>query len=102
MAASERAAENFNQSVFDDAVNNAIVLVNRELPRATDMSLVRRIISDRVSENMRLGEHDRSRLAKAAIAHVRQELQVKASKERITRNRGMGSFNQPGIARDKE
>ena len=59
------------QMILDDAVKDAMFRVLHELPRANDMSLVRRSITEHVSEGLDLGERDRERLSKAAVSHVR-------------------------------
>ena len=71
------------QMILNDAVKDAMFRVLYELPRANDMSLVRRIITEHVSEGLELGERDRERLSKAAVSHVRAALQLKESTNRV-------------------
>jgi hypothetical protein len=71
------------QILLDNATQDAMSLILVELPQATDMSLVRRIISERIAENIALGERDRWRLSKGAVSQVRQALQVKESTSRL-------------------
>lgn len=83
MLVSSKALDPSSQIIFDNVAKDAIAVVQVELPEAADMSLVLRVISERIAESLVLGERDRHRLCRGAVAHVRQTLQVKESVSRI-------------------
>jgi hypothetical protein len=81
-----------------DALNRALALASAE--SLLGLAAARAIMSEQIVFAARAGERDPERLAAEALCHLRQQIQIEASKNRVSQNLGASAASkdqrQPG------
>jgi hypothetical protein len=74
-----------DHELFESAISEAMHSIHSEMPQAKDRAMVRKIAAEWLLGSIRRGERDRSKLARGAIACLRQAFQGADSGQRVTR-----------------